>query len=67
MVPIDCIPLRFTVSYRAARLTIFGLQKQASCGWLLIYANYYPLYNLAGKSNSTFSSKVNRFDGVINR
>ena len=45
----------------------FGLQKQASCGWRLIYANYYPGYNLEGKSNSTFSSKINRFDGISNR
>ena len=54
-------------SQLSSRLTIFGLQKQASCGWRLIYANYYPWYNLAGKSNSTFSSKINRFDGIINR
>ena len=40
---------------------------QAWCGWRLIYANYYPQYNLAGKSNSTFSSKINRFHGIINR
>ena len=27
-----------------------------------------PLYNLmAGKSNSKFSSKINRFDGIIDR
>ena len=67
MVPIDCIPLRFTARSTSSRLKIFGLQKQASCGWRLIYANYYPRYNLAGKSNSTFSSKINRFDGIINR
>ena len=44
-------------SQLSSRLTSFGLQKQASFSWRLIYANYYPRYNLAGKSNSTFSSK----------
>ena len=29
-----------------SRLTISGSQKQASCGWRLIYANYYPRYSL---------------------
>ena len=45
-------------SQLSRRLTIFGLQKQALCSWWLIYENYYPRYNLAGKSNSTFSSKI---------
>ena len=47
---------------------IFGLQKQASRGWRLIYANYYLWYDLRGKSNSVFSrSIINRFDGIIKR
>ena len=54
-------------SQLSSRLTIFGLQKQASFGWRLIYANYYPRYNLEGKSNSTFSNKINRLHGIINR
>ena len=54
-------------SQLSIKLAIFGRQKQASCGWRLIYANDYRRYNLAGKSNSMFSSKVNRFDGFVNR
>ena len=30
----------------------------------LIYANYCPQYNLAGKSDTTFSSEINRFDEI---
>ena len=52
-------------SQLSSRLTIFGLQKQASFSWRLIYADYYPLYNLAGKSNSTFSSKIIASMGLI--
>ena len=50
-----------------SRLMIFGLQKQASGGWQLIYANYLTPNLMAGKSNSKFSSKINRFDGIIDR
>ena len=31
----------------------------------LIYANYCPQYNLAGKSNVTFSSEINRRQGGL--
>ena len=51
-------------SQLSSRLTVFSLQKQESCGWRLIYANYYLQYNLIQKSNSPFSSKINRFDGT---
>ena len=47
------------------RLTIFGLQRQPSRGWRLIYANYCPRYNLAGTSNSTFSSKIIASVGLL--
>ena len=66
MVPIDCITLHFIYSQLSSRLMIFGWQKQASCGWQLIYSHYYPRYNLAAKSNYlTFFSKINCFDEII--
>ena len=41
---------------------------KAGIVWLAAdFANYYPRYNLAGKSNMTFYSKINRFDGIVNR
>ena len=40
-------------------------KRQASRGWRLIYANYYPRYNLAGKSNSAFSSKIIASMGLL--
>ena len=46
---------------------IFSLQKQTSGGYRLICAYCCPQYNLAGKSNTTCSSKINCFDGIINR
>ena len=52
-------------SQLSSRLTIFGLQKQASFSWRLIYTDYFPRYNLAGISNSTFSSKIIASMGLL--
>ena len=65
MFPIDSIPLRLQSVIE--QINDFGLQKQESWGWRLIYANYYLQYNLVGKFNLPFFSKINHFDGIINR
>ena len=43
---------------------IFGLQKQALCGWWLI-----TTCDITWQENliQHFSSKINRLDGIINR
>ena len=65
MVPIDCIPLRLQAVIEQVNDFWFT---ETGIVWLaVLVCNYYPRYNLAGKSNSTFSSKINRFDGIINR
>ena len=64
MVSIDCIPVRFIEQIND--MWFQKKKKQATCCQWLIYANYCPKYNLAGKSNTTFKKFIT-FSHDVNR
>ena len=57
----------FNQAFLPRKARKLSLETPPQCLLVIFMQNNGPQYKLAGKSNTTFSSKINRFDGIIQR